>query len=220
MTAIHWILIASNTIIVIGGTRTNTSDSSFSNYQSRLHISGIYRAVGQTCFLVINIGLGWFLWISKNQDNVDGTISTRLVKVFRVPSDYGLQDGHVPRRGIHPTLWILIAAWPLLLVRGIFGLLQSQVRLINYADVGAYQGDGKGGIGFKKEFLVLEGVCAILMEWGACSLLCGSMFTREKEVRREHGADKSREIGMEDMRSGEKSMGRADARDVEIIREE
>jgi hypothetical protein len=123
MTYIHWILIAANTIIIVGGTQTNTSDSNTEAYKSKLKNSVIYWAVGQACFLLVNVFFGYFL------------------------------------------------------TRGMFGLLQSQIRNINYADVAAYQGDGKDGIRFTKAFVGLEACFAILMEWSACCLLSGIMFT-------------------------------------------
>lgn len=183
MTWIHWLMIAANTIIIVGGTRTNTSEFGTPDYYNDLRIAGIMRAVGQAIFLVINLFLFNFLIVSRNQDrNANGTIPRRWAAFFRVPPEHGNKDvlqgkrnldGYVDR--MHPTLLMLFVAWPPLIVRGIFGLLQSQVNAVNYANVDAYTTGGK----FTTTFVVTENVLAVLPEWLACCLLCSTMFTRK-----------------------------------------
>lgn len=183
MTWIHWLMIAANVIIVIGGTRTNASEYGTPEYDNDMRIAGIMRVVGQAVFLVINLFLANFLLLSKKQDsNPSGTIPSAWARFFRVSPDHGAADVQQGRRNldgydarIHPTLRVLMLAWPPLILRGIFGLVQSQVDKINYSNVAAYQGFGT----FTTLFIVTENVFAVLPEWLACCLLCSTMFTRD-----------------------------------------
>lgn len=187
MTWIHWLMIAANTIIIVGGTRVNGSDINQDDYWQQLHIANALRAVGQAIFLVINLFLLSFLLLSRNQDrNPQGTIPRGWTRFFRVTPDHGAADvmsgagGHDGRQldgythRMHPTLRVLFAAWPPLIVRGIFGLLQGLISPVNYANPEAYGSDG-----FTTLFVVIENVFAVLPEWTACCLLCTTIFTRE-----------------------------------------
>jgi hypothetical protein len=136
--------------------------------------------------------LAGFMYLTVKQDrNPDGTLPSRLTSFFRVSSTHGEPDaikrGGAYTRSVSPVLRILIAAWPPLIVRGVFGLLQALIPAINYTMPNVYRTDV---FQFKSYFIACEMVFAVLMEWSACCLLCCTMLTDEgnKKIRAAHKA--------------------------------
>ncbi|WVQ95282.1 hypothetical protein IAU59_002377 [Kwoniella sp. CBS 9459] len=182
MTIIHWTLIGANVIIVVGGTRVTGADITLDpeDFWDRLHTAEVMRAVGQAIFLVMNLYLALFFYLSVNQDkNPLGTLPSGYNRFFRVAPDHGRVDApnrpHISRGflgRISPDLMVLIVAWPPLIIRGIFGLLQAVVDKINYASPAAYASIN----GFSNLFIAMENVFSVLPEWTACCLLCMTMF--------------------------------------------
>ncbi|WVW84354.1 hypothetical protein I302_106388 [Kwoniella bestiolae CBS 10118] len=175
MTIIHWTLIGANTIIIVGGTRATGVDYTDPDFWDRIHDGEIMRATGQAIFLAINILLAIFLILSVNQDrNPSGTLPRGWNHFFRVDNNHGAVDAaNRPLiRSISPDVLVLIIAWPPLIIRGIFGLLQAVVAPINYANPEAYS----SVFSFTKVFIVMENIFSVLPEWTACCLLCTTMF--------------------------------------------
>lgn len=140
------------------------------------------RAAGQAIFLVINILLAIFLLLSVKQDqNPAGTLPTVWTRFLRVPATFGAVDASVrpAMNRISPDLLVLILAWPPLIIRGIFGLLQPLIDPINYASPAAYESI----IGLTKTFVIVETVLSTLPEWTACCLLCSTMFFKMEHLR-------------------------------------
>lgn len=156
----------------------NGSDFGTENFWSRMHTAKILRAAGQAIFLLINLFLAFFLYLSIQQDrSLHGTLPLPLTKFFRVSPSHGSADAsnRIPSTKINPTLLVLVVAWPPLIIRGTFGLLQALVNGVNYAHPDAYD----SFTGFTKVFVVMENVFSVLPEWTACCLLCSTMFTKE-----------------------------------------
>ncbi|WWC69815.1 uncharacterized protein I206_103758 [Kwoniella pini CBS 10737] len=219
MTIIHWTLIGANTIIIIGGTRATGVDYTKPDFWKRIHDGQVLRAVGQAIFLAINVLLAVFLFLSVSQDrNPNGTLPAGWNYFFRVKGIHGAIDAADRPfiRSISPDLLVLVIAWPPLIVRGIFGLLQALVNPINYASPAAY-----GSItGFTKLFIALENVFSVLPEWTACCLLCTTMFFKVDHMHRSEklnsimgesgtplkarshaaGQSEGRKVGSDDMR--------------------
>lgn len=152
------------------------------------------RAIGQAIFLIINLFLAVFLYLSVRQDrSASGTLPLGWTKFFRVASDHGEADAanRLPSTKINPTLLVLIIAWPPLIIRGIFGLLQALVNPVNYAHPDAYSSFS----GFTKLFIVMENVFSVLPEWTACCLLCSTMFTQEGDRHRHVTGEEGRRLG-------------------------
>ncbi|WVR05516.1 hypothetical protein IAU60_002534 [Kwoniella sp. DSM 27419] len=184
MTIIHWVLIAANTIIIVGGTRATGASYNDPDFWDRLHTANAMRAAGQGIFLAINLFFALFLWLSVRQDrSPQGTLPRGWNRFFRVEQDHGAVDvAHRPVvKTITPDLLVLWIAWPPLIIRGVFGLLQAVVAKVNYASPEAYTSLA----GFSRTFIAFESVFAVLPEWTACCLLCSTMFTRpvESDVR-------------------------------------
>ena len=205
MTIIHWCLIGvrylsrspqaptdsqANVIIIVGGTRVTASEVGESDYWKQFHTAQGLRAAGQAVFLIINILLASFLYLSIKQDrNPDGTIPAGLTRFFRVDVDHGAADAR-ERGGAYsptttsPVLRILVIAWPPLIIRGVFGLLQALVPGVNYSHPASYRGTPSGsGFEFTVLFTVMESVFAVLPEWTACCLLCCTLLTAEGNLK-------------------------------------
>ncbi|WWC88931.1 uncharacterized protein L201_003846 [Kwoniella dendrophila CBS 6074] len=193
MTIIHWTLIAANTIIIVGGTRATGSDYNDADFWDRVHVGQVMRGVGQAIFLVVNILLALFFFLTVKQNrNPAGTLPQGWNHFFRVERNHGAIDAEnrQPNDTIAPDLLVLIVAWPPLIVRGIFGLLQAFVPGINYVSPTAYTSTG-----FTKTFIVMENLFSVLPEWTACCLLCMTMFFKpttlphSMEAKRSHLGD-------------------------------
>ena len=71
-----------------------------------------------------------------------------------------------PGRPVHPTLYILLATWPLLIVRGLYGIFSSVVLLFNHFSPSDY-----GQEGLTSSFVIGEYILSTTMEWTSCALL-------------------------------------------------
>ena len=150
MTLIHWFLIVANVIIVVGGSQlagasrsTNTAE-----VNATLHTAKILRTVGQAIFLSINAFLLYCILDSIRK--------------------YKRENGG----RIHPTLWILLGCWPLLFVRGIYGVLAGVLPAFSYVNLDNYS-DAR----LKAGFVVSEYILSTTMEWTSCALLMLTFFT-------------------------------------------
>jgi hypothetical protein len=210
MTIIHWTLIGvsvsgdttfpprattrgptqsahpqANTVIIVGGSQASGANYTSDNYWSRFNTAQILRAVGQGIFLYINLMLAVFLYLSFSQDrSPTGTLPRPWPRFFRVEPDHGAVDAQdrPETTRVDPTLRVLIIAWPPLIIRGLFGLLQAIVRPINYSHPDAYT-FSDGNLAFTRTFVAMENVFAVLPEWFTCCLLIATMFTHEENRR-------------------------------------
>jgi len=140
---------------------------------------------------VINLFLAYFLWLSAKQDRSPaGTlVSAVCAKAFRVKPEHGAIDAETrggavtsQSQSLNIRLVILIIAWPPLIIRGVFGLLQAIIPAINYANTDIYSIQD-GSLTFTASFVAFESCFAVLPEWVACCLLCSTMFNRQERRR-------------------------------------
>ena len=124
-------------------------DLSSFNSNPNLTVAKSLRAVGQAIFLAINAFLLYCIIDSIKSNRRQPTVG----------------------KGIHPTLYILLAAWPLLIVRGIYGVLSAVVPTFNYFNPANYTADG-----LKDSFVISEYVMSTTMEWTSCVLLLMTYF--------------------------------------------
>ncbi|KAJ7493758.1 hypothetical protein FB451DRAFT_1164630 [Mycena latifolia] len=155
MAAFHVVLILANTAIIIGGSYLANADLSqldSPDTQRRIKISRDSRTAGQSVFLACNVILLGILLVTARSDR-------------RARKD-----------GVHPTLVILLIAWIPLIVRGIFGVLQSADFELSYYDPENY-----GPTGFTPHFTVIEYLLGVVTEWLACVLLNSTYFTSKND---------------------------------------
>ncbi|KAG6810623.1 hypothetical protein H0H92_011091 [Tricholoma furcatifolium] len=151
MAVMHYLLIAANIIIIVGGSKL--SNTTASNYASLIHQAKILRTVGQAIFLTMNCIL--------------------LVCILLTMRQY-----HREQLGtkVHRSLFLLLAAWPFLFVRGIYGIMSSIYNPFNYFYWGNY-----GANGLKDSFVITEYVLSTAMEWSACALLMSTYITSRND---------------------------------------
>jgi hypothetical protein len=113
MGVVHWLLIAANAIIIAGGSvlagDSNTVSSAWSDSDNVKTAKGM-RAAGQAIFLLINVVLAYWFVVTLRQ--------------------YRSRYSSSPFYG-HPTLAILMATWPFLFIRGVFGVCQAAIDNLN-----------------------------------------------------------------------------------------
>ncbi|KAF7344011.1 hypothetical protein MVEN_01690500 [Mycena venus] len=157
MASFHLVLILANTAIVIGGSylaNANILDSNSADTQRRLRISRISRTTGQSVFLACNTALLVILLITVRNDR-------------RVA---------VRKGGVHPTLMLLLLAWIPLIIRGVFGVIQSADFELSYYNVNNYTLDG-----FTSHYTLVEYLMGVTTEWLACVLLSCTYFTSKND---------------------------------------
>jgi hypothetical protein len=111
MVAFHSVLILANTAIVTGGSYlagADVTDPTSHDTQVALKVSKITRTAGQSVFLACNTLLLGILLVTIRNNRRDG-------------------DSRGKKSTVHPTLILLLIAWFPLIIRGIFGVLQSAV---------------------------------------------------------------------------------------------
>jgi hypothetical protein len=168
MNFVHTLLLGSNAIIIAGGCLL-AGGLATPNFNSVLMRAKIMRATGQAVFLSITSFLLYCLLDTirkcKRED----------------------KGSH-----IHPTLYLLLAAWPLLFVRGIYGILSAVLPAFNYFNPSNYGPDG-----LTVQFVATEYVLSTAMEWSACSLLMLTYFTSlndPPDVYAQEGDDDTRKV--------------------------
>ncbi|KAJ7257807.1 hypothetical protein C8J57DRAFT_1185760 [Mycena rebaudengoi] len=150
MVAFHSALILANTAIVVGGSYlagADYSDPNSPDTKNRLEVSKITRTTGQSVFLAMNTFLLFIIVVTVRNNRRDG-------------------DSRGKKGSVHPTLILLLLAWFPLIIRGVFGVLQSAVFDLSY-----YNPDNYRASGFTPRFTIIEYFLGVLTEWLACVLL-------------------------------------------------
>jgi hypothetical protein len=111
MITMHSVLIVANVLIVVGGSYlAGAMDETGSELENKMNIAKILRTTGQSVFLACNALFLVALLVTIRKERQEG-------------------------RRIHPTLVILLVCWFPLIIRGIFGVLQSAVWSVsNFLD--------------------------------------------------------------------------------------
>ncbi|GLB41454.1 hypothetical protein LshimejAT787_1000540 [Lyophyllum shimeji] len=143
MGIMHYFLIAANAIIISGGSSAAGGQTNAKDFNANISKAKIMRTVGQSIFLTINALL--------------------LVCICQAIVQYRRER---PGKKVHPTLLILLAAWPLLFVRGVYGILAGVYPSFNYFNPNNY-----GEHGLTDAFVISEYILSTTMEWTSCALL-------------------------------------------------
>ncbi|ORY86634.1 hypothetical protein BCR35DRAFT_302341 [Leucosporidium creatinivorum] len=154
----------------------------------------IYTLIGANAVIIAGSGL---LASSMNSDNVDearreankgkalrvaGTaVFLALVQIFGAVAIWSY------RRHGNRTLLLILGTWPLLTIRGVYGILSVLITAFSYYSSSTFTDSG-----FSPTFIVGEHVLGTLMEWISCGLLLSTYFTSlsEEHVERHEGSDR------------------------------
>ena len=182
MAVIHNLLIGANVNIIVGEHRFHSIIFIFKyiyhSFFSNIYVGGsllaegsnfvkdfnsntlltvkILRTLAQSVFLSINIFLLYCI--------VDTIRQARLEN---------------PNKRTHPTLLILLAIWPCLFVRGLYGVMSGVLPAFNYFDPNNY-----GDKGLKDSFLASEYVMGTTMEWVSCTMLMATYITSRNDPKK------------------------------------
>ncbi|KAJ6620502.1 hypothetical protein B0H10DRAFT_2021827 [Mycena sp. CBHHK59/15] len=159
--------------IVVGGSYLAGADYSkpdSPDTKMRLRVSKISRTAGQSVFLAGNALLLAIILVTIRNNRRDG-------------------DSRGKKGTVHPTLILLLVAWFPLIVRGIFGVLQSAVFSLSY-----YNPDNYNGSGFTPHFTAIEYVLGVLTEWLACVILNFTYLTSRHDPLKGDGQDQPLEV--------------------------
>ncbi|KAH8813483.1 hypothetical protein DL96DRAFT_520782 [Flagelloscypha sp. PMI_526] len=151
MVWMHTFLILANIAIVTGGSYLAGADYTqpdLPETRNRMQVSKITRVAGQSVFLACN-----------------------FILLFSIIRTLMLDKREVKSKGegkIHPTLILLFVTWFPLIVRGVFGVLQSGIWGLSY-----YNPENYNSKGFTDRFIAIEYCLGVLPEWlSAALLLC------------------------------------------------
>ncbi|KAJ7065708.1 hypothetical protein C8F01DRAFT_751313 [Mycena amicta] len=161
MASFHILLVAANAIIITGGSylvNADLSDFESPDTQRKLKISRAMRTSGQAVFLACNAALLAIILATIRNDR-----RARREKVHG-------------GGGVHMTLLILLITWVPLIIRGVFGVLQSADFKLSYYDPNNY-----GPHGFSDHFTLVEYIMGVTTEWLACLLLSITYFTSKND---------------------------------------
>jgi len=129
---------------------------SVKQFNGNLKTAKAMRAAGQSIFLSINIFLLYCI--------VDTIRQSRREK---------------PEKGTHPTLLLLLATWPLLFVRGLYGVMSGVLPAFNYFNPNNY-----GETGLITSFVISEYIMGTTMEWTSCTLLMTTYLTSQNDPKK------------------------------------
>ena len=149
---VYWQLFFINNI---GGSLLAGGSNSVKDFDSNLLTAKIMRTVGQSIFLAINVFLLYCI--------LDTIRQSRLEK---------------PNKRTHPTLLILLAIWPCLFIRGLYGIMSGVLPAFNY-----FNPDNYGQTGLKDSFLASEYVMGTTMEWVSCTMLMLTYLTSRNDTK-------------------------------------
>jgi hypothetical protein len=150
----HNMLIAANSLIIVGGSLL--AGDTVAEFNANIHTARAMRLSGQSIFLSINVFL--------------------LYCVFDAILQYKREH---PGNRVHPTLYLLLATWPFLFVRGLYGILSSVVPLFNYFSPTNYGADG-----LIDKFVISEYILSTTMEWTSCALLLATYLTSRNDPKK------------------------------------
>jgi hypothetical protein len=163
MNFVHIFLLGANSIIIAGGSMLANGPNNTKDFDKVLRTAKAMRVTGQSVFLSITTFLLYCILDAIRQYKLE-------------------QQG---RKRVHPTLYLLLAAWPLLFVRGIYGILAAVLPAFSYFNPSNY-----GANGLEESFVASEYVLSTVMEWSSCSLLMLTYFTSRNDPPEDHVKEK------------------------------
>ncbi|CAN6648275.1 hypothetical protein TRVA0_023S00364 [Trichomonascus vanleenenianus] len=140
----HWLLIPSNALVIAGGSMLAGVNFNAPDAASKVHTAKVLRGVGQAMFVLLNL--------------VSGLLAIYLIKYKKIRTY---------------MMYALLAAWPFLFIRGIFGLLSVFISDINYFDLHNYTANG-----ISPRFIACEYVLATSMEYIAACLILSTYYIK------------------------------------------
>jgi hypothetical protein len=143
MTIMRIIINMAISIIITGGSMIAGGHNNVQDFNPNMRAGKALRIAGQSIFLSITVFLLYCIYDAIRQSKREH-----------------------PSRHVHPTLYLLLATWPLLFVRGLYGVLSSSVTAFNYFSPTNY-----GEHGLTTSFVVSEYILSTTMEWISCLLL-------------------------------------------------
>jgi len=147
-TIFHLVLVPANALVIGGGTTLTGIDTDrWDQETDKINTSKGLRTTGQTIFLIQTIIVILLLIYVYVKENI---------------------RGH--------TIYLLFAASPFLLVRGIFGILSIFIDKMNY-----YQLSNYDGAGLTSDFVAYEYCLATTMEFIAASLFISNYYLDNSE---------------------------------------
>jgi hypothetical protein len=155
MSIIHNLLIGANAIIISGGSQLAGGADNVQQFNSGLTRAKAMRAAGQGVFLSINIFLLYCI--------------TRAIR----------QCQREKSGRIHPTLLVLLATWPILFIRGLYGILSAVLPAFNYFSPSNYDDEG-----LTDAFVISEYILGTTMEWTSCALLMLTYVTSRNDPKK------------------------------------
>jgi hypothetical protein len=156
MAIMHNLLIGANAIIISGGSMLAGGHNNVKEFNANLPKAKAMRVAGQGIFLSINVYL--------------------LYCIIDTIREYKREH---PGRRVHLSLYILLATWPLLFVRGLYGILSAVVTAFNYFSPSNYGPDG-----LTDSFVISEYILSTTMEWTSCALLMTTYYTSRNDPKK------------------------------------
>ncbi|KAJ9474884.1 hypothetical protein PHBOTO_004750 [Pseudozyma hubeiensis] len=181
-----WLLVAANAIIISGGSLSSAAYTdthlSPSQVRSKLDASKAMRAAGQAVFLTINVALLVCIVVTMRQ-HIQGRYEDADMHTTRTSTEEKRQQS--PRRPWygHLTLLLLVTAWPFLVVRGIFGVLQAVLPDLNYFNSEVYDANG-----LTQQFVIEETCMVTMMEFISAAILTTTYWASRSDPDRRQQA--------------------------------
>src|SRR5882762_11917455 len=119
------------------------------DFNSNLSTAKIMRTVGQSIFLTINVFLLYCILDTTRQSHWEYS-----------------------GKRTHPTLLVLVAIWPFLFIRGLYGIMSGVFPAFNYFNPANYEAKG-----LRTSFVISEYIMGTTMEWASCMLLMVTYLT-------------------------------------------
>ena len=157
-------------IFQTGGSLLAGGHNNVHDFDSNMVTAKAMRTAGQAIFLTINVFLLYCIIDTIRQSRREN-----------------------PGKGTHPTLLILLATWPLLFVRGLYGVLSAVLPAFNYFNPNNY-----GETGLTDSFVISEYIMGTTMEWTSCTLLMVTYLTSRNDPKKadlETSKDKEARLG-------------------------
>lgn len=156
MSFMHNFLLVANALIITGGSLLAAAVGNTPELDARMPTAKGLRTAGQAVFLAINAFLLYCICNVIRQSRREN-----------------------PSKRTHATLLVLLAVWPFLFVRGLYGVLAGLVPAFNYFDPANY-----GEAGLKDAFVISEYILGTTMEWTSCAMLMCTFFTSRNDPKK------------------------------------
>jgi hypothetical protein len=139
-----------------GGSLLSGGFDDVQSFNVNLQTAKAMRTAGQSVFLAINVFLFYCIIDAIRQSRRENR-----------------------NKGTHPTLLFLLATWPLLFVRGLYGIMSGALPAFNYFNPSNYEDTG-----LADSFVISEYMMGTTMEWTSCTLLMATYLTSRNDPKK------------------------------------